>query len=75
MPKDRVPSQLAAERGGTDTVFDEEGNRIGGVRLMVVVTFRPGERGWRHYRMPTNADWHNLSGGNDHDPTRCWEGA
>ena len=57
MPKERVRSQLAAERGGADTVFDEDGNRIGGARMTAVVTFRPGERGWRHYRLPTDADY------------------
>ncbi len=57
MPKERLRSQLAAQRGGADTVFDEEGNRIGGARMMAVVTFRPGQRGWRHYRLPTDADY------------------
>ena len=57
MPKERVRSQLAAARGGGDTVFDEEGKRIGGARMLAVVTFRPDERGWRHYRLPTDADY------------------
>ena len=52
----RVQAQLAAQRGGADVVFDENGRRIGGARLLAVVTLRPGEKG-RHYRLPTNADY------------------
>ncbi len=56
LPPDRVRSQLAAERGGADVIFDADGNRIGGARMTAVVTLRPGERG-RHYRLPTDADY------------------
>lgn len=56
LPPERVRAQLAAWRGGADTVFDEEGNRIGGARMTAVVTHKPGEQG-RHYRLPTNADY------------------
>ncbi|MDE0368114.1 MAG: DUF1156 domain-containing protein [Gammaproteobacteria bacterium] len=56
LPPERVRSQLAAERGGADVIFDEEGHRIGGARMTAVVTLRPGERG-RHYRLPTEADY------------------
>ncbi|GIV04395.1 MAG: DNA methylase [Fimbriimonadales bacterium] len=52
----RVPTQLAGQRGGADVVFDEKGNRIGGARLLAVVTLRPGEQG-RHYRLPTERDY------------------
>jgi len=56
LPPDRVRAQLAAEKGGADTIFDAEGKRIGGARMTAVVTLRPGEKG-RHYRLPTEADY------------------
>ena len=56
LPPERVRTQLAAQRGGADVVFDEAGRRIGGARLTAVVTLRPGETG-RHYRLPTDADY------------------
>ena len=52
----RTPAQLAAQRGGTDVVFDEQGNRKGGGLLLAVVTIKPGERG-RRYRLPTEQDY------------------
>ena len=56
LPPERVRSQLAAQRGGADVEFDEQGNRIGGARMTAVVTLKPGEQG-RHYRLPTDADY------------------
>ena len=56
LPPDRVRSQLAAQRGGADAVFDEHSNRIGGAWMTAVVTLKPGEQG-RHYRLPTDADY------------------
>ena len=56
LPPERVRTQLAAQRGGADVVFDDRGNRIGGARMMTVVTLTRGEQG-RHYRLPTNADY------------------
>jgi len=53
---ERVRAQLSSQRGGADAVFDEKGNRIGGTRLLAVVTLRPGETG-RHYRMSTASDY------------------
>ncbi len=53
---ERVRAQLAAQRGGADTVFDEKGRRTGGARLLAVVTLKPGEQG-RNYRLPTEADY------------------
>ena len=53
---ERVRSQLAAQRGGGDVVFDEQGRRTGGARMTVVVTLWPGKSG-RHYRLPTDADY------------------
>ena len=56
VPPERVRAQLAAQRGGADAIFDEQGKRVGGARLTAVVTLRPGETG-RHYRLPTDADY------------------
>ena len=56
LPPERVRSQLAAQRGGADAVFDDHGNRNGGTRMTAVVTVMPGQPG-RRYRLPTNADY------------------
>ena len=56
LPPERVRAQLVAQRGGADTVFDEQGNRTGGARMTAVVTLKPGQQG-RHYRLPTDADY------------------
>ena len=56
LPPQRVRPQLAAERGGADVIFDEDGHRSGGARMTAVVTLRPDETG-RHYRPPTDADY------------------
>ena len=56
LPPDRVRTQLAAQRGGADTVFDERGARTGGARMTAVVTLKPSEPG-RHYRLPMDADY------------------
>ena len=56
LPPERVRSQLSAQRGGADVVFDDQGNRIGGARMTAVVTLRPSEKG-RHYRLPTSDDY------------------
>ncbi len=53
---DRVRAQLSEQRGGADVLFDEKGNRIGGARMLAVVTLRPGEQG-RHYRLPAERDY------------------
>ncbi len=56
LPPDRVRAQLAAQRGGADVVFDAQGRRAGGARMLTVVLLRPGETG-RHYRLPTERDY------------------
>ena len=56
LPPERVRSQLAAQRGGADSVFDDTGQRVGGARMTAVVTLKPGEKG-RHYRVATEADY------------------
>jgi hypothetical protein len=52
----RVRAQLAEQRGGADSVFDANGNRVGGARLLAVVTLQPGEQG-RQYRLPSDRDY------------------
>jgi len=60
LPPERVRAQLASQKGGADTTFDDNGNRTGGARLTAVVTLKPSERG-RHYRLPTDADYAAVS--------------
>jgi adenine-specific DNA methylase len=59
----RVRAQLSAQRGGADVIFEERKSgtglrpvRVGGARLLAVVTLKPGEQG-RHYRLPTERDY------------------
>ena len=56
LPPERLRSQLAAQHGGADVIFGEDGARIGGALMTAVVTLWPGKRG-RHYRLPTDADY------------------
>ena len=56
LPRERVRSQLAQQRGGGDIEFDDRGQRLGGARMTAVVILRPGERG-RRYRLPTDSDY------------------
>lgn len=56
MPPERVRSQLSEQRGGADVIFDREGRRIGGARMLAIVSLRSGEPG-RHYRLPTEVDY------------------
>ena len=53
---ERVRTQLAAQRGGADVVFDAKGKRTGGATLLSVVTLREEQSG-RDYRLPTDADY------------------
>ena len=53
---ERVRAQLAAQRGGADAVFDENGRRTGGARMLAVVGLNPGEQG-RQYRVPDERDY------------------
>ena len=53
---ERVRSQLAAQCGGAEAVFNADGNRTGGARMTAIVTLKPGQPG-RHYRLPTAADY------------------
>ena len=45
LPPERVRAQLAAQRGGADVVFDAQGQRTGGARLLAVVMLGPASRG------------------------------
>jgi len=53
---ERVRAQLAGQRGGADVAFEGNRKRVGGARLLAVVTLKPGEQG-RHYRIPTQSDY------------------
>jgi adenine-specific DNA methylase len=56
LPVARVRAQLATERGGADVRFDGNGTRVGGARLLTVVTLDEKETG-RQYRLPTERDY------------------
>jgi adenine-specific DNA methylase len=53
---ERVRAQLAAQRGGADAVFDAKGNRVGGARILAVVTLSDDAAG-RQYRLTTDRDY------------------
>jgi adenine-specific DNA methylase len=53
---DRVRAQLREQRGGADAIFDAIGNRIGGARLLAVVTSKDNAAG-RQYRVATDRDY------------------
>ncbi len=59
LPPERVRAQLTEQRGGADAIFDQDGNRVDGARLLAVVTIRPGEQG-RHYRLPERRDYASV---------------
>jgi len=53
---DRVRAQLSAQRGGADAIFDAKAGRIGGARLLAVVSLDENKSG-RQYRLPTERDY------------------
>lgn len=53
---ERVRAQLTAQRGGADAIFNAVGQRIGGARLLAVVTLKQGEQG-RKYRLALESDY------------------
>lgn len=53
---DRVRAQLREQRGGADVNFDNEGNRVGGGRLLAVVTLKRAHQG-RQYRLSAASDY------------------
>lgn len=56
LPPERVRAQLSEQHGGADITFDRSGNRIGGARMLAVVTLQRGEQG-RSYRLPKDRDY------------------
>jgi 16S rRNA G966 N2-methylase RsmD len=60
LPVERVRMQLREQRGGADTIFDAKGNRIGGARLLAVVTLKDDKAG-RQYRVATERDYEAVS--------------
>jgi putative DNA methylase len=56
LPVARVRAQLATRKGGADVEFDAKGNRIGGARLLAVVSL-DGSKTGRQYRLPTERDY------------------
>lgn len=56
MSPERVRAQLQDQRGGADVIFDADGRRIGGARLLAVITTMASQSG-RHYRPPTDEDY------------------
>ena len=55
LPAVRVREQLATCAGGADVALDQDGHRVGGARLLAVVTVRPNQPG-RFYRTPLPHD-------------------
>jgi adenine-specific DNA methylase len=55
----RVALQIAAQSGGGDVTFNEQGYRAGGSWLLAVVTIRPGKKR-RLYRLPVDSDYHAV---------------
>lgn len=53
---ERVKVQLSEQSGGADVIFNSNGERIGGARMIAVVTLKPGQKG-RHYRIPNDVDY------------------
>jgi len=56
LPPERVRAQLSEQRGGADVVFDKNGKRIGGARMLAIVTLYPGIQG-RNYRLSSERDY------------------
>lgn len=52
---ERLRTQLSNQNGGSDMLFDSSGNRIGGSRLIAVVTV--SEASGRHYRVANERDY------------------
>jgi adenine-specific DNA methylase len=56
LPVSRVRAQLTGRKGGAGVEFDEKGTRLGGARLLAVVTRKHNQSG-RHYRIPVQRDY------------------
>jgi putative DNA methylase len=53
---ERVRVQLREQRGGADVIFDVNGERVGGARLLAVVTLKDDKAG-RQYRVASEHDY------------------
>jgi hypothetical protein len=53
---DRVRTQLTAQHGGANPIFDASGNRVGGARLLAVATLSSDTSG-RQYRIASVDDY------------------
>ena len=56
LPADRVRAQLAKQRGGANALFDKNGKRTGGARMLAVANSVPGQKE-RFYRLPDDSDY------------------
>ncbi len=56
LPPDRVRSQLASQKGGANVIFDLNGKRIGGARMLAVVLTKEDIPG-RQYRLTSDDDY------------------
>jgi putative DNA methylase len=56
MPPERVKMQLRGQNGGANAVFDDQGARLSGARLLVVVTL-DAETSGRNYRVAQEVDY------------------
>jgi putative DNA methylase len=56
LPNERVRVQLREQRGGADVIFDKQGKRVGGARLLAVVTINDNAAG-RQYRVASARDY------------------
>jgi len=56
LSSERVREQITEQGGRPDVIFDTNGNRIGGARLLAVVTMCNNSRE-RKYRQPTTQDY------------------
>lgn len=56
LPPERVRAQLTAQHGGADVILDEKGNRIGGARMLAVITLR-SETQFLQYRLSIPQDY------------------
>ncbi|MCX6557425.1 MAG: DUF1156 domain-containing protein [Candidatus Aminicenantes bacterium] len=53
---DRVRAQLRSQKGGCEAIFDKTGDRVGGARIIAVITVQPGSI-IREYRNAVPSDY------------------
>ncbi len=56
LSRDRVQAQVRKQHGGADVIFNAKHDRIGGARLLAVVTLKDDKAG-RQYRVGTDRDY------------------